>query len=127
MASIDDLTSFITSFSVASNPSFNFFSLRISSINSALFNFRYSLSSVANLVTSSTGTSSIRPLTPAYTTATCSARFRGENWGCFNNSLSLLPLSSCCWVASSRSDANWEKAASSSNCASSNFKVPAIF
>ena len=38
-----------------------------------------------------------------------------------------MPLSSCCWVASSRSDANWEKAASSSNCASSNFKVPAIF
>jgi len=65
VASIDDLTSFITSFSVASNPSFNFFSLRISSINSDLFNFKYSLSSVANLVTSSTGTSSIRPLTPA--------------------------------------------------------------
>ena len=38
MESIEDLTSLITSLSVASKPSFNFFSLRISSINSALFN-----------------------------------------------------------------------------------------
>ena len=50
--------------------------------------------------------------------ATCSSTGIGEFAACFKISLNLWPLESWFLVAWSRSDANWEKASSSANCAS---------
>uniref|UniRef100_A0A6B0UDC9 Putative secreted protein n=1 Tax=Ixodes ricinus TaxID=34613 RepID=A0A6B0UDC9_IXORI len=44
---------------------------------------------------------------------------------CLSSSVSLTPLFSSCWVAASRSDPNWAKAATSRYWANSSFMDPA--
>jgi len=56
---------------------------------------------------------------------TCSSMGMGLNWPCFKISVRRAPRSSTYWVAASRSEPNCAKAATSRNCASSSFRVPA--
>ncbi len=51
----------------------------------------------------------------------------GEYWACFISSVTRWPRSSCLRVASSRSDANCAKAASSRYCASASRTPPPSF
>ena len=68
-----------------------------------------------------------KPLTAVNIEITCSSICKGEYSGCFNNSVSLSPLSSKSFVDESKSDANWEKACISLYWAKSSFIVPATF
>jgi hypothetical protein len=52
-------------------------------------------------------------------------RMKSTNCFCFKSSVSWAPLLRSCWVAASRSDPNWAKAATSLYCASSSFNLPA--
>ena len=88
---------------------------------------REAYKSLSNLEIFSTETSSKNPLAPAYNAHVCLGTVTGSYTPCFRSSSILSPLSSCFLVSSSRSDANWEKAASSLYWARSNFKVQATF
>jgi len=65
------------------------------------------------------------PLTPAYKMQTCSSATIGTYCFCFKSSVNFSPLFNKCWVAASRSDPNWAKAATSLYWASSSLREPA--
>uniref|UniRef100_A0A0E9XF89 Uncharacterized protein n=1 Tax=Anguilla anguilla TaxID=7936 RepID=A0A0E9XF89_ANGAN len=46
-------------------------------------------------------------------TVTCSSMAMGEYWPCFSSSVRRTPRFSSCWVAASKSEPNWAKAATS--------------
>ena len=79
------------------------------------------LSKASTLLTS---TASMKPLLTANSDAAISEIGSGEYCGCLNSSVTRAPRSSCFLVASSRSDPNWAKAASSRNCARSLLMPP---
>lgn len=107
--------------------SVNCFSVLIASKMCGDFDFKCSKKSFSNFPISLVCTLSKNPLTPAYRMQTCSSAGIGTYCFCFNNSVSFSPLFNKCWVAASRSDPNWAKAATSLYWASSSFKEPATY
>src|SRR5262249_17729349 len=77
--------------------------------------------------TSSTGRSSSMPWVPAKIITTCFSTGSGAYWPCFRISTMRWPRASCCWVALSRSEPNWAKAASSRYWARSSRSLPATW
>jgi len=66
-----------------------------------------------------------KPLTPAYKMQTCSSAGIGTYCFCLSNSVSFSPLLRSYWVAASKSEPNWAKAATSRYWASSSLSEPA--
>jgi hypothetical protein len=62
---------------------------------------------------------------PAKITQTCSALVSGEYCPCFKSSVRRAPRFKSRWVAASRSEPNWAKAAISRYCANSSLIEPA--